>query len=1113
MKTKLLGILLVLLMVISVFALTACENLEGLFPDDEITENHFKDVDMVLVYGIYLDYMNAIGEEPLSYDEWFEIIHGDEFQEGIIPEIRKNENSGFWEISYNNGQGWNDLRFKTENEEQKNCKHNFDKWITICESNDYFNGIRYRECKKCDYKDYQFKINKDAIEDDKHEHSYVATVINPGCITEGYTTYTCECGDTYNDNHQEPIGHNYVATVTNPGCTTEGYTTYTCECGDTYNDNHQEPIGHTYENVITLAPTCSTIGKAIPTCTVCGFEDEYVDIPMIHTRDDNGLCESCNKWILDATIDLSPSLSGEKTDGETEIIGIFTIHYGRNSRVDDSNKKFEDGYTTTQRLNLQGKTAVKSGLVSCAVSFTVTEASTLRLWWVAGNDERMVILYTLDSQTNTLVEVSRYGEGSIKNERFITDIEIPKSGTYYLGASGSNYFYKIELDTHQSSGHTHNYKANVTVPTCKNIGYTTYICNCGDSYIADYVPTIDHTEIVDDAVSATCTKTGLTEGKHCSACGLIIVKQNLLPAIGHKYSDKVPTPSTDYSTVLLNSVCTGCGATLNETAALIHLNITAENREMVGYQGIENEILIIPEIFENNGMWYCVTKLTNSAFSNCQFLKKISIPASVDFIETEAFHDCFSLDWIEVDTDNANYCSIDGNLYTKDGKTLVRYALGKTETEFVVPNGVEGIGHYSFYFAPNITKVILSNEVTSIHTWAFQGCGALESIVITKSVKEIVLQSFQYCDSLTYVYYTGSEEEWNNIEIDNEYDNNANLVNATRYYYSETEPTTEGNFWHWVDGEPMAWEPYVAPTPSVGLEFTSNGDGTCSVTGIGTCTDTNIIIPEVYDGLQVTVIGSWAFKNNLSIKSVVIPDSIIKIDFGAFYNCTNLTNVSIGNSVTEFSYDVFDGCDSLQYAEYDHVRYLGNNDNPYRVLIEVIDDTLTTYQIHPKAEVFAYGAFEYCNELTSIEIPDSVINIGYDSFTWCPNLKNVKIGNSVTKIEMSFSGCNLISLIIPNSVTTIDCWAFSDCSHLSYVVIPDSITYIGTGAFGGCLNIAKVYYASSEEKWEEIIFDNTIYGCPDEILNATRYYYSETEPTEEGNFWHWGDNGEIVVWE
>jgi hypothetical protein len=79
-------------------------------------------------------------------------------------------------------------------------------------------------------------------------------------------------------------------------------------------------------------------------------------------------------------------------------------------------------------------------------------------------------------------------------------------------------------------------------------------------------------------------------------------------------------------------------------------------------------------------------------------------------------------------------------------------------------------------------------------------------VVIPDSVTCIYPYAFASCSSLTEVYYNGTAAEWNRISINNDYGYNAPLKNATRYYYSETEPTTEGNFWHWVDGEVKIWE-------------------------------------------------------------------------------------------------------------------------------------------------------------------------------------------------------------------------------------------------------------------------------------------------------------------
>lgn len=64
-------------------------------------------------------------------------------------------------------------------------------------------------------------------------------------------------------------------------------------------------------------------------------------------------------------------------------------------------------------------------------------------------------------------------------------------------------------------------------------------------------------------------------------------------------------------------------------------------------------------------------------------------------------------------------------------------------------------------------------------------------------------QAFYGCKNFTIVYYKGTESEWNNIAI---YHDNDALTNATRYYYSESKPTTTGNYWRYVGGVPTPWE-------------------------------------------------------------------------------------------------------------------------------------------------------------------------------------------------------------------------------------------------------------------------------------------------------------------
>jgi hypothetical protein len=119
-------------------------------------------------------------------------------------------------------------------------------------------------------------------------------------------------------------------------------------------------------------------------------------------------------------------------------------------------------------------------------------------------------------------------------------------------------------------------------------------------------------------------------------------------------------------------------------------------------------------------------------------------------------------------------------------------------------------------------SVTLGSGISRIQYYTFAGCSSLVSVVIPNSVTRIDEQAFYYCVALACIYYEGTENEWNSITVG--YDNN-DLLDATRYYYSETNPTTEGDYWHYVNGVPTVWEKYE---PEVFI-FTLLDDGTYEV--------------------------------------------------------------------------------------------------------------------------------------------------------------------------------------------------------------------------------------------------------------------------------------------
>ena len=99
-------------------------------------------------------------------------------------------------------------------------------------------------------------------------------------------------------------------------------------------------------------------------------------------------------------------------------------------------------------------------------------------------------------------------------------------------------------------------------------------------------------------------------------------------------------------------------------------------------------------------------------------------------------------------------------------------------------------------------------------------------------------------------------------------------------------------------------------------------------------------------------------------------------------------------------------------------------------------------------------------------------------------------------------------MVIGDGFTFIDAGAFFHCDSLTSVVIGNSVTSIGDYAFYNCSNLTSVYYKGEVEDWKNI----QIGGSNSAFTLAERYYYSETTPSDSGNYWYYDENGEIVVW-
>ncbi|MBO5280221.1 MAG: leucine-rich repeat protein [Clostridia bacterium] len=141
-----------------------------------------------------------------------------------------------------------------------------------------------------------------------------------------------------------------------------------------------------------------------------------------------------------------------------------------------------------------------------------------------------------------------------------------------------------------------------------------------------------------------------------------------------------------------------------------------------------------------------VKSIGDSAFSYCG-LTSVVIPDSVETIGQGAFVNYNNLTSIEVDENNANYCDINGVLFSKDKKEIIQYPAGASST-YVIPSGVTKVGFMSFYGCSNLTSVTIPNTVTTICSHAFSNCSNLANLTIPNSVTNIEGYAFTFCTSL-----------------------------------------------------------------------------------------------------------------------------------------------------------------------------------------------------------------------------------------------------------------------------------------------------------------------------------------------------------------------------
>ncbi len=269
-----------------------------------------------------------------------------------------------------------------------------------------------------------------------------------------------------------------------------------------------------------------------------------------------------------------------------------------------------------------------------------------------------------------------------------------------------------------------------------------------------------------------------------------------------------------------------------------------------------------------------------------------------------------------------------------------------------------------------------------------------------------------------------------------------------------------------------------SPRASNGLWLKKHGDGlSYVVAGIGSCKDTDIVIPLKYDGLPVSAIEEKAFFNCDTIVSVTVPKGIKSIGKSAFGGCGNLTSITLpfigqtpnGTENTKFSYIFGKVPKSLKSL------VIPDGITEIKKYAFSSCDSLENITIPDSVTVIEEGAFSFCGGLKNITIPDSVTVIEKEAFSFCSSLKNIELPNSVTSIEDgAFDFCiSLTSFKIGKGISDIPYAFLKNCVSLKEIVIPENIKAVNGIAFYGCKALTKVIIGNGVQS----IYYDVFWGC------------------------------------
>jgi hypothetical protein len=338
-------------------------------------------------------------------------------------------------------------------------------------------------------------------------------------------------------------------------------------------------------------------------------------------------------------------------------------------------------------------------------------------------------------------------------------------------------------------------------------------------------------------------------------------------------------------------------------------------------------------------------------------------------------------------------------------------------TSVTLGSGLRSIGASAFRNATSLANVSLGNGVTSIDGLAFSHCHRLTSLVVPKSVTGIGHGAFLSCSTLATVWFEGNAPTVGPNVF------SSVAANAKAYRNSsQTGFGSDGAAWNGLTVTPTD---YAVTGGVITLYTGSAGD---------------LEIPAVINGQTIVGIGSSAFSGRTSLTSVVLPDSITSIGANAFSGATSLASVTFNANAPSVGTNAFAtiAAGAMAYRAATLTGYGANGATFYGLAVALTPSPATGFTLSDGV-ITAYSGPGGDVVIPSTIGGQTVVGIG----------------------SHAFQGTRLTSVVIPDSVTSIESDAVSLCSTLTSVTFGKGLTSIGSYAFQWCNALASVTFTAN----------------------------------------------------